>query len=126
MSILTVLQVSQAYSGPHNVMAPLPSRMLGDGRYKAWFSVRVRFVCWCVGMFAFMCFFFGICFFFRFSARVLPLLLLCLLLLLLWLLLLLLQLSSLLRLLLLLLLLLLWLVLSSSSSGSSSASPTCH
>ena len=51
---------------------------------KDWFSVRVRFVCWCVGMLAFVCFFFffGICFFFRFSARVLLLLLLCLLLLL--------------------------------------------
>ena len=33
MSILAVLQVAQAYSGPHNVMAPLPSRMLVDGRY---------------------------------------------------------------------------------------------
>ena len=33
MSILAVLQVAQAYSGPHNVMSPLPSRMLVDGRY---------------------------------------------------------------------------------------------
>ena len=33
MSILAVLQVGQAYNGPHNVMAPLPSRMLVDGRY---------------------------------------------------------------------------------------------
>ena len=56
---------------------------------KDWFSVRVRFVCWCVSMFAFVCFFFlGICFFFRFSACMLLLLLLYLLLLLLLLLLL--------------------------------------
>ena len=33
MSILAVLQVAQAYSGPHNVMSPLPSRMLADDRY---------------------------------------------------------------------------------------------
>ena len=33
MSILAVLQVAQTYSGPHNVMSPLPSRMLVDDRY---------------------------------------------------------------------------------------------
>ena len=33
MSILAVLQVAQAYSGPHNVMSALPSRMLVDDRY---------------------------------------------------------------------------------------------
>ena len=33
MSILAVLQVVQAYIGPHNVMCPLPSRMLVDDRY---------------------------------------------------------------------------------------------
>ena len=33
MSILAVLQVAQAYSGPHNVMSPLPSRMPVDDRY---------------------------------------------------------------------------------------------
>ena len=33
MSILAVLQVAQAYSGPHNVITPLPSRMLIDDRY---------------------------------------------------------------------------------------------
>ena len=33
MSILAVLQVAQAYSGPHDVMYPLPSRMLVDHRY---------------------------------------------------------------------------------------------
>ena len=33
MSILAVLQVAQAYGGPHNVMSPLPSRMLVDDRY---------------------------------------------------------------------------------------------
>ena len=33
MSILAVLQAAQAYSGPHNVMSPLPSRMLVDERY---------------------------------------------------------------------------------------------
>ena len=33
MSILAVLQVAQAYNGPHNVMSPLPSRMLVDDRY---------------------------------------------------------------------------------------------
>ena len=33
MSILAVLQVAQAYSGPHNVMSPLPSCMLVDDRY---------------------------------------------------------------------------------------------
>ena len=33
MSILAVLQVVQAYSGPHNVMCPLPSRMLVDDHY---------------------------------------------------------------------------------------------
>ena len=33
MSILAVLQVAQAYSGPHNVMSPLPSRMLVDDCY---------------------------------------------------------------------------------------------
>ena len=33
MSILAVLQVAQAYSGPHNVMCPLPSRMLVDDRH---------------------------------------------------------------------------------------------
>ena len=33
MSILAVLQVAQAYSGPHNVMSPLPSRMVVDDRY---------------------------------------------------------------------------------------------
>ena len=32
-SILAVLQVVKAYSGPHNVMSPLPSRMLVDDRY---------------------------------------------------------------------------------------------
>ena len=33
MSILAILQVAQAYSGPHNVMSPLPSRMPVDDRY---------------------------------------------------------------------------------------------
>ena len=33
MSVLTVLQVAQVYSGPHNVMSPLPSRKLVDDRY---------------------------------------------------------------------------------------------
>ena len=33
MSILAVLQVAQAYSGPPNVMSPLPSCMLVDDRY---------------------------------------------------------------------------------------------
>ena len=33
MSILAVLQVAQACSGPHNVMSPLPCRMLVDDRY---------------------------------------------------------------------------------------------
>ena len=33
MSTLAVLQVAQAYSGPHNVMSPLPSCMLVDDRY---------------------------------------------------------------------------------------------
>ena len=33
MSILADLQVAQAYSGPHNVMSPLPSRMLVDDCY---------------------------------------------------------------------------------------------
>ena len=74
--------------------------VLKDGNQRAggggagW-SVPPSPVCWCVSMFALVCFFFfRICFFFRFSARVLLLLLLCLLLLLLMLLLLLLQLSS--------------------------------
>ena len=33
ISILAVLQVAHAYSGPHNIMCPLPSRMLVDDRY---------------------------------------------------------------------------------------------
>ena len=33
ISILAILQVAQAYNGPHNVMSPLPSRMLVDDRY---------------------------------------------------------------------------------------------
>ena len=33
MSIVAVPQVAQAYSGPHNVMSPLPFRMLVDDRY---------------------------------------------------------------------------------------------
>ena len=33
MPILAVLQIAQAYSGPHNVMPQLPSRMLVDDRY---------------------------------------------------------------------------------------------
>ena len=33
MLILAVLQVAQAYSGRHNAMSPLPSRMLVDDRY---------------------------------------------------------------------------------------------
>ena len=33
MSILGVLQVAQPYSGTHNIMSPLPSRMLVDDRY---------------------------------------------------------------------------------------------
>ena len=33
MSVLAVLQVAQAYSEPHNVMSPLPSRMLVDDHY---------------------------------------------------------------------------------------------
>ena len=32
MSILASLHVAQAYSGPHNVMSPLPSRKLVDDR----------------------------------------------------------------------------------------------
>ena len=33
MSIPAVLHVAQAYSGTHNVMSPLPSRMLVDDRH---------------------------------------------------------------------------------------------
>ena len=33
MSILAALQVAEAYSRPHNVMSPLPSRMLVDDRH---------------------------------------------------------------------------------------------
>ena len=44
MSILAVLQVAQAYHGPHNVMSPLPSRMLVDDRY-ATMACQQRLVC---------------------------------------------------------------------------------
>ena len=33
MSILAILRVARAYSGPHNVMTPLPSRMLVVDHY---------------------------------------------------------------------------------------------
>ena len=33
MPILAVLQAAQAYNGPHNVMSPLPSRMLVHDPY---------------------------------------------------------------------------------------------
>ena len=41
-------------------MSPLPYRMLVDDRYGTmaffdWFSVRVRFVCWCVIMPVYVC-----------------------------------------------------------------------
>ena len=35
MSFPAVLQFAQAYSGPHNVMSPFPSRMLVDDRNAA-------------------------------------------------------------------------------------------
>ena len=43
MPILAVLLVAQAYSGPHNVMSPLPSRMPADDRY-ATMACRQRLV----------------------------------------------------------------------------------
>ena len=45
MSILAVRQVAQAYTGPHNVMSPLPSRMLVDDRY-ATMACQQRLVCY--------------------------------------------------------------------------------
>ena len=60
MSILAVLHVAQAYSGPHNVMSPLPSRMLVDDRYATMASQQRLvltmsvYVCeWCTLLFVF-------------------------------------------------------------------------